>query len=99
MKLSSFAQLKRELKPGIELKLVDCNIPGHKMLGVARKIIVQQSNAIKFSDDSWLGLGSTGETAKDYTFQENGFTLDNRYRDENYAKYGIMLKYEFVNLG
>jgi len=92
MTITSFAQLKRELKPGVSLKLVDTNINKHKSLGIVRKIVIQRTNAVKLGD-SWLGLGSTGEKASEFTFQENGFTYDSR---ASHPDYGVMLKYEFV---
>jgi len=93
MTITSFAQLKRELKPGVSLKLIDTNLDNHKSLGIVRKIILQQTNAVKFEGGSWLGLGSTGEKSSEFAFQENGFTYDNRAK---YPDYGVMLKYEFV---
>jgi len=83
MTVTSFAQLKRELKPGVALKLVDTDVPCHKLLGIVRKVDRQQTNAIMFVGGSWLYLSA----AKDFTFQENGFTYDSN---------GTMLKYEFA---
>ena len=92
MTITSFAQLKRELKPGVKIVLVATSIPNHKKIGIIRAVAIQQTNAIKLEDGSWLGLGSTGEKAADYTFQTNGFTYDDSHR----TKYPTILKYEFI---
>lgn len=74
MNIQSFAQLKRELKVGTKVTLIDTNMLNHKALGVEREVIKQQTNAVKFSGGSWLGLGSTGEVASDFTFSGDTFT-------------------------
>jgi len=84
----NYAELKRKLTVGTKLTLVDTNLTGHKYLNVTRKIIKQQTNAVKLEGGSWLGLGSTGEKASDFSFQDNGFTFEKDhaklvYRIEN----------------
>lgn len=89
MQIKSFSELKRSLTVGTKLKLIKSHIPNHKYLNTVREVIKQQTNAVKLEGGSWLGLGSTGETAKNFKFHENGFTVvwdDNEY-----------LTYEFVN--
>lgn len=90
--IKSFAALKRTLTPGTRLVLVETNLAGHRALNVVRTVVKQQTNAVKFSDGSWLYLGATGEKAGDFSFQEDGFTLDDRYRDPH----GVRLVYKFV---
>ena len=73
MKIQSFAQLKRELKIGTVIRLVDSSIQDHKGLNVDRAVIKKQTNAIKLDNGSWLGLGSTGEKASDFSYFDGGF--------------------------
>lgn len=49
----TFAELKRRLKVGVSVTLIDTNRP-HKYLGLTRKIALAQTNAIKFDNESWL---------------------------------------------
>ena len=93
--IKTFAELKRELCEGRKLKLVWAADSGHKKLGLTRAIKTRQTNAIMFEDNSWLGLGSTGETAKNYIYHENGFTfLQKNYRTNELEP---LLKYEFIS--
>lgn len=73
---TNFNQLKSYLQEGMTLTLIYSSLPDHKALNIPRKIEKKQTNAIKFEGGSWLGLGSTGEKAKDYTFKDNTFTYD-----------------------
>ena len=70
--IKTFAQLKRDLKVGAILTLVKAENKNtkypHKYLNIPREIIKQQTNAVKLEGGSWLGLGSTGETAKDFEY-------------------------------
>lgn len=89
-KITSLAELKRMLKPGITLTLVNTSMPTHKYLGTARKIIKTQTNAVQFEGGSWLYHGKAG----DYTFTENGFILDisnheRQARMTQYLEYSI----------
>ena len=72
----NYAELKRKLTVGTKLTLLESNIPNHKYLNTTRKIVKQQTNGIRLEGGSWLGLGSTGEKAEDFSFQNNGFTLE-----------------------
>jgi hypothetical protein len=73
MNIKTFAELKRALTVGTKIKLVDSSLPNNKRLGVVRAVIKQQTNAVKLEGGSWLGLGSTGEKASDFSFFEGGF--------------------------
>ena len=75
MKPKNLSQLKKYLTVGMALELTDTNNKNHAKLGMIRIIAVKQSNAFMFEDRSWLGMGSTGEKATDFTFRDNGFTL------------------------
>ena len=66
----------------MKLKVIDSHDKNNKLLNTIRKIEKKQTNAIKFDTGSWLGLGSTGETAKDFTFKNDTFTyhfFENEY--------------------
>lgn len=92
--IKTFAELKRELYEGRELKLIWAADSNHKKLGLTRAIKKQQTNAVMFEDGSWLGLGNTGETAKNFTYQDNGFTvLQENYRTKELVP---ILKYQFI---
>lgn len=88
--MENFNQLKKELQEGryVILKSVEKEEPGPKMverIGRYRQIIKKQTNAIKFIDGSWLGLGSTGEKAKDFQFYNNDcFSYEDEYIKLNY---------------
>lgn len=93
--IKTFAELKRELYEGRRLKLVWTADSNHKKLGLIRAIAKKQTNAIKFEDGSWLGLGSTGETAKNYLFHEDGFTfLQENHRTKELEP---LLRYQFID--
>ncbi len=93
--IKTFAELKRELHEGRKLKLVWTADSNHKKLGLTRAVKTKQTNAIMFEDGSWLGLGSTGETAKNYLFHEDGFT----FLQENYRTSELepLLRYQFID--
>lgn len=93
MKPTNFNQLKNYLQEGMRLKLVDSSMKEHKFLGQERAIIKKQTNAIKFEGGSWFGLGSTGEKASDFSFENNGFT----YTWDKGEAFSGFLKYEYVN--
>lgn len=93
MKPTNFNQLKNYLQVGMKLKLIASSMKDHKYMGMERPIIKKQTNAIKFEGGSWFGLGSTGEKASDFTFQENGFTFT---WDKGTGFEGF-LQYEYVN--
>lgn len=84
---TNFNQLKNYLQEGMSLALIESSKPDHPHLNKTRKIIKKQTNAIKFEGGSWLGLGSTGEKAKDYTFNNDTFTYDGGF---------IQLTYKYV---
>lgn len=88
MKITNFAQLKRELQEGMKLKLIASSNPNHKYLGKTRAIIKKQTNAIQFEGGSWFGLGSTGEKASNFLFFDGGFT----FKEDD----GYNLTYKFV---
>ena len=73
MKLQSFAELKRVLIEGTVIRLIDSSINNHKGFNKDRAVVKAQTNAVKLSDGSWLGLGSTGEKAGDFSFFDGGF--------------------------
>lgn len=73
MTIQTFAELKRTLSEGTVLRLIDSSIKDHKGLNKDRAVSKVQTNAIKLDDGSWLGLGSTGERACDFSYFENGF--------------------------
>ena len=55
--MKSFADIKRALIEGATLTMVSHdNMPGGALIGLARKIIKRQSNAIQFEGGSWLYL-------------------------------------------
>jgi hypothetical protein len=95
MKPTNFNQLKNYLQVGMKLKLVDTSMKNHKYLGVERAIIKKQTNSIKFEGGSWMGLGSMGEKASDFTFQENGFTYTETWELDGVKKIEF-LKYEYI---
>lgn len=89
MNIKSFAQLKRELKVGTKIMLIDTHLHNHKGLHIEREVVKQQTNAVKFNDGSWLGLGSTGEIASMFSFDGDKFTLS--WCDEpGYLTYKIL---------
>jgi len=65
-------------------------INNHKNLNIPRRIIKKQTNAIKFEGGSWLGLGSTGEKASDFSFDDNTFTVKGIDKGE-FIKYQIII--------
>jgi len=78
----TFSQLKRDLQQGTIITLinVECkNNKLHKNLNIPRKIEKKQTNAIKLEGGSWLGLGSNGETAKNFEYIDDSFTYTNGY--------------------
>jgi len=55
--MKSFADIKRALNEGATLTMVSHdNMPNGPLIGLARKIIKRQSNAIQFEGGSWLYL-------------------------------------------
>lgn len=87
MIFNNFKQLKDKLTVGMTITLTYARF-SHENLGEKikarlnqpREIIKKQTNAIQFSDGSYLGLGSTGEKAKDFLFFGNN-TFS--YRDDD----------------
>lgn len=93
MKPKNFNQLKNFLQVGQKIKLVGASDKNHRYLNTERIIIHKQTNAVKLEGGSWLGLGSTGEKANEFTFQENGFT----YEWDKGTGYAGFLKYEYIS--
>jgi len=78
----TFSQLKRDLQQGTIITLIKVerkNNKLHKNLNIPRKIEKKQTNAIKLEGGSWLGLGSNGETAKNFEYIDDSFTYTNGY--------------------
>jgi hypothetical protein len=78
MNITTLAQLKRELKEGVTVTIIDnkfWNNKNHPAFNKPRSIIKVQTNSLKYSDNSWMDFGK----AKDYQFNGNTFTwlLDN----------------------
>jgi hypothetical protein len=76
--MKTFADIKRKLSEGSTLTMVRHDwYPQGKNMGIARKIVKRQSNAIQFEGGSWLYLD---RPAKEYIpTSENAFLvqLDN----------------------
>ena len=92
MIFNNFAQLKNTLEVGNTIILLSADFGGYKVsekimarINKMRLIMRKQTNAIKLDDGSWLGLGSTGEKAKDFIFYgDNRFTYKDDFCVLNY---------------
>lgn len=72
--MKTFSDVKNQLVEGATLKLVrhDWLTPSSKIqLGLERKIIKRQSNAIQFEDGSWFYFPKSSIIA----INENGFSV------------------------
>ena len=87
--MKTFADIKKALNVGVELKLVrhDWLKGGMPLkIGAVRKIIKRQSNAIQFEGGSWL----TFPKASDVAIKENGFAVVLSIENAQF------MEYEFV---
>ena len=72
--MKTFSDIKKQLVEGATLKLVrhDWLTPSSKIqIGLERKIIKRQSNAIQFEGGSWLYFPK----ASDVAINDNGFSI------------------------
>ena len=92
--MKTFAELKRALTLGKKITLLWADRTNHKYLGTTREIVKVQTNAIKLEGGSWLGLGSTGETAKNFLFDGDTFEVLENITGE----YKPCLKYKIEGL-
>lgn len=59
--ITTLAALKRRIKPGVKIKLIDTEtMPGHKYLNVLRTIVKAQSNSFSIATDEQLAAGKNG---------------------------------------
>jgi|TARA_R110000787_G_scaffold187015_1_gene298762 hypothetical protein len=85
--MKTFADIKRALTKGKSLTMLRHDwIPNNnKLIGVKRKIITQQSNAIQFEGGSWLYLDNP---ASHYVpLNDNSFSV--KLDDNNVMTYEI----------
>jgi hypothetical protein len=99
--IENLAQLKKYFQNGGSIKMTwNLFVPNGKLIGVVRKPIKVQTNAIKFEGGSWLQY----DKASNYDFRETGFDVfevtdfnseTNRHEPE--AKRVKILSYEYSN--
>lgn len=93
--ITNLTQLKKSLKVGSILQLIDTNLSNHPSLNFNREIVHKQSNAIKFANGCWLYFGES----KYYSFNGDTFTYDETKGDSEAEKvYGAVLTYKIVSL-
>jgi len=84
--MKTFSDIKRKLVEGNSITMIrhDWYPQGH-LIGLDRKVIARQTNAVKFEGGSWLRLD---KKAGDYIpTSENTFLV--RLEGENYMEYQI----------
>jgi hypothetical protein len=84
--MKTFADIKRKLVEGNSITMVRHDwYPDGKLIGLERKVIKKQSNAVQFEGGSWLRLD---KKACDYIPSgENSFLV--RLEGENFMEYRI----------
>jgi len=99
--IENLAQLKKYFQNGGSIKMTwNLSCPNGKLIGVIRKPIKVQTNAVQFEGGSWLGY----DKANNYDFRETGFDVyemtNFNYetnKHESQIKRIKILSYEFVN--
>ena len=84
--MKTFSDIKRKLVEGNSITMVRHDwYPQGKLIGLERKVIAKQSNAVQFEGGSWLRLD---KKAADYIpTGENSFLV--RLEGENFMEYQI----------
>ncbi len=68
--MKTFADVKRALQVGVTVTMVRHDwYPNNKLMGVPRKVILKQANAVQFEGGSWLHFPKASEVvAEDDVF-------------------------------